>query len=188
MMTVGTRAAGFVSTTTRYTTSQTVSIPSGATTMTLELWGETGIGGASQPLYGFVGGGSGSGGYSRTSMNVSAHAGQTIVLTIGAGGTLTASKAVAGTLTGFTSMTAGYGTGGTSATHSADGAGGAAGAIGTGGTAANAAGNAGKGGALGGAGGAAVAGLNGSGNAGPNADASTSVNPALPGVCVLKFV
>jgi hypothetical protein len=96
-----------------FSVSGTETLRSGYTNVTIEIWGETGQGG-----YGDLsdsGGGGGSGGYSRITYTLAAlgGVGKTLVFTLGTGGTATASSVVAGTATGFTTMTAGAGGSGT---------------------------------------------------------------------------
>ncbi len=159
--------AGFTPVISTRTASGTETVPSGASTVIMEAWGETGSGGAGSGsgCTASGGGGGGSGGYSRTSFSVVTKGGLTWTVTIGSGATGTATSIVAGTMTGWATMTAGFGgSGGTGPLGTA----GAAGAIGTGGTQANTAGNAGATGLAGsgGTGGAGVVGVNGTGSAG----------------------
>jgi hypothetical protein len=74
-----------------YASSQTITIPTGATRAMVELWGATGgtagVGGSS---YNSTSGGTGAGGFLRKFLT-GLTAGNTIVLTVGAGGTAGAS-------------------------------------------------------------------------------------------------
>lgn len=146
-------------------------IPVGATTATIELWGQTGAGGlvvivAGEPS---TPGGGGSGSYVRTVMSVAGKGGKTFILSLGSGGSSSNSTITAGTVTGFSAMTAGGGfTGGN------QGGGGAGGNVQTGGTQANIAGNAGADGYTSGLGGAAVVGVYASGNRGGNGGTGTN--------------
>jgi len=120
-----------------------VTIPSGATGVTIEVWGAGGGGG-----YGYVGfiapgepeifagGGGGGGGYSKTVLSLSGDAGKTINYTVGSGGagatssTLdgsygTFSNVYSGTYT-ITTMTANPGGGGTYGSYPVQGPGGTA--------------------------------------------------------------
>lgn len=151
--------------------SSSETIPNGATTATIEVWGASGGGGAGggPACAGRGGGGGASGGYSKSVLNVSTANGQTLNFTVGAagstlGGSGTASAISSGSFS-LTAMTANGGTGG------------AAGAVGTGGTGGTAAGGntsnitgnngtSGGPGNPGGSGGAGHAGTNGTGTTG----------------------
>lgn len=144
-------------------------IPSGASTLTLEVWGASGGGGAGfgPSCGGSSGAGGGSGGYSRTVINVSAGNGQTISFNCGApgtggGGAGGTSTAATGTFA-ITTMTANGGGGG--APNGSGGIGGAGGTA-TGGNQANTSGNAGQNAGLSGTGGAGIVGVNGTGSPG----------------------
>lgn len=158
-----------------YTTGGSDTIPAGATTQVLELFGPCGGGGGGNGPGGNGGGGGGSGGYSKSSNNVLGHSFQTISFTLPAGGAAgsnssvtpggspSAASVVSGTFT-ITTMTANGGVGGATGVTSAGGAGGTA----SGGNVSNTTGNAGGAGTgvSGGAAGAALTGTNGNGNAG----------------------
>lgn len=151
----------------------TETIPSGASTVTIEVWGSGGGGGAGYGPScggGSLGAGAGSGGYSRTVVNVSAGNGQTILFSCGTpgaggptggttGGTSTAS-------TGTFSITTMSGTGGLGGSPNGSGGLGGTGGTGTGGNQANTSGNTGQNAGLSGTGGAGVVGVNGTGGAG----------------------
>jgi hypothetical protein len=134
-----------------------VAIPSGATGVTIEVWGAGGGGGygyvgfivPSEPDV-FAGGGGGGGGYSKTVLSLSGDAGKTINFTVGSGGagatasTLdgsfgTFSNVFSGTYT-LTTMTANPGGGGTYGESPTQGVGGTA----TGGNTTNTTGNGGE--------------------------------------------
>jgi hypothetical protein len=149
----------------------TETIPSGASTMTIEAWGSGAGGGVGAGTFcvPIRGGGGGGGGYCRTLVNVAAFGGQTLSLTVGPAGTATndgnPSTVSSGSFT-LTTMTANGGKKGVNAPPA--GAGGAGGTAG-GGTAANINGNAGGNGmpaGAGGLGGAGIVGINGTGNNG----------------------
>jgi hypothetical protein len=101
-------------------TSVTETIPNNVNTVTIEVWGG---GGASGGNNGSAtgGGGGGAGGYSRCTITVGAQNGKTFTYTVGAAGTTTAangnpggnSTVVAGTITGFNTITCNGGNGGT---------------------------------------------------------------------------
>jgi len=78
--------APFVAFTQTFTTSQSPAIPPGATTATMEGFGDTGAGGGGFSSGSGTGAGGGSGGYNKSSVPVSGHSGQTFTLTIGTGG------------------------------------------------------------------------------------------------------
>jgi hypothetical protein len=117
----------------------TETVPSGSTTAILEVWGggAGGTPGTGSGCSALPGNGGGAGGYSRTSFPVSTKNGKTWKYTTGVGGGAgangSAGSITAGTITGFTTMTANGG--------STTGAGGTA----SGGTQANTTGNAGSG-------------------------------------------
>ena len=144
-----------------YTTagSGTETIPTGATTCVIEVWGGVSGGGGGSLGNGSTGGGGGGGagpGYSRSSYTVSGDAGETMAYTVGAAGNYgsnvfsgTAGNGTAGgsssvssgtfAVTTMTATAGGFGTGGT---NSAAGTGGAA-STASGGNAVNTAGGAG---------------------------------------------
>lgn len=156
----------------------TETIPANVTTCVIEVFGASGGGGSRFNAGGgnfSGGGGAGSGGYSRTSVTVSGHSGQTMTYSVGAagapgaaGGTTTV---VAGTFS-LTTMTANTGAAGGNAPSGVAGGTGGAGGTASGGTAVNTSGNGGSagtnvaGGGLGGAGGTGVPGIYAGGNAG----------------------
>lgn len=165
-----------------YTTpgSATETIPSGFTTVVIEVWGAGGAGGDrfGDDSADAGGGGGGSGGYSRTSISVSGAGTQTMAYTVGTGGVAagaagTASSVSSGTFV-VTTITANGGAAGTSATSlSAPGSGGTGGTA-TGGTVINTGGNVGAngqsnaGGGAGGTGGTGIPGINSGGLPGGN--------------------
>lgn len=90
-------------------------IPTGATTMVIEIWGPGGYGGAGWEGYineftyeSDGGGGGGAGGYSRSSYNVSGQGGNTINFNVGSHVVNTGSQASSGTFT-ISTMSAGKG-------------------------------------------------------------------------------
>lgn len=144
--------------------SATETIPTGASSATIENWGGGGGGGGGWRtgsgcgLQISSGGGGGAGGYCRTSATVTGHSGQTIKYTVGgggaggaansgstapAGGTSTVTK-TGGTFSGtLTTMTAGGGGGGVGGNGDTPGAAGAGGSA-SGGAASNVTGHAGS--------------------------------------------
>jgi hypothetical protein len=148
-----------------YTSGTTVTetIPTGTTTVAIELWGPGGGGGAGSGVgcASSGGGGGGAGGYSRaTFTSMGGQVGHTYKYTIGAvgvggtgSGSAGASTIIAGTVTGFSTITANGGGNGGNSSPGTGGAGGTAtnansGAVnttGAAGTAGNSGGN-GKGG------------------------------------------
>lgn len=149
--------------------SFTETIPSGANTVLVEVWGGSGAGGAGtgSGCGALNGGGGASGGYSKASFSVIGHNIQTIAVTVGVAGVGAGvnggqSKIAAGSFTPPNLCTGNGGGGG--------GTGGGAGSAGTasGGTT-NTSGNPGGPGGVGSrTGGAAIAGTNGTGHAGGN--------------------
>lgn len=149
-------------------------IPTGFTTLTLEVWGGGGGGGGGTNTApnGVGGGGGGSGGYCRSSISVVGLGGDTVNFTVGAAGIPAGnggvSNATSGTLA-ITTMTANGGIAGVNAPPA--GAGGAGGTA-TGGTVVNTSGFGGNpgvnnaGGGAGGIGGFGVPGINDGGNPG----------------------
>lgn len=171
----------------------TETVPVGASSVTIEVWGAagggnhgSGIGCGVQP-----GPGGGSGGYCRTVVNVASANGQTISGLIGTGGITGGGAGGASTISSgsfsVTTMTGNGGAGGSS--------GGSAGTGGAGGTAAggnttNTSGNVGQnGGGAGGAGGAGIVGVNGTGgNGGSGGNGAASNGTAgANGRAVFKF-
>jgi len=169
----------------------TATIPTGASTLTIEIWGATGSGGRGSVRGGSQGGGGGSGGYARSVYTVAGNNGQTLSVVVGQGA-VSASTVTNATFTTAVAMTGPLGGNGGNSTFSADGTGGSAGAIGTGGTAANVAGNAGNdGGGYGsgtGLGGAGVVGLYGTGVAGPNGGLTPAGVPGRDGLVIFNYV
>ena len=153
----------------------TETIPSGYTTLTLEIWGATGKGGLSFSSGGNFsgGGGSASGSYAKSVISVAGQGGKTINWTCGAaGGTQGGSTIItSGTLT-LTTMTAPGGKqGGNAPSLAVAGTGGAPGGTATGGTAVNLNGNTGGNGTNsigGGTPGAGAPGIPGVNYGGPN--------------------
>lgn len=162
----------------------TDTVPVGATTAVIEVWGAAGGGGLQQTAPNNGGGGGGSGGYARTSLSVAGHSGQTLNITIGNPGSAT--TVASGTLT-VASMSAPSGVVG--ADGSAGSAGGAAGATGTGGTVTNSVGIAGgpgdRGDFSGGTGALAVTGVNGTGP--PGGHGGITQTSGVPGKVVIKY-
>lgn len=163
--------------------SFTETVPAGFNTLTIEVWGASGGGGA-RFISGMLiagGGGASSGSYARTTITVTGLSGDTILYTVGAagigvgatGGLSSVSSGGGSPLPGLATITAPGGLGGASATAAnAPGAGGAAPANATGGTVVNTPGNAGSagqsnaGGQAGGIGGFGIPGIFDGGNAG----------------------
>lgn len=160
--------------------SGTETIPTGASSMTVEIWGGSGQGGV---FTGGIGSGGGSGGYSRTVTSVSGDGGETMSYVVGAAGAPGSgalSEVVAGSFA-ITTMIAG---GGTEAAGLTPGTGGSA----TGGNAVNTSGNDGQaGGSSGGAGGAGIVGINGTGNPGGNGVSFIPVRPGGAGLIIFKY-
>lgn len=157
----------------------TETIPYGATTVVIELWGSSGDSGRGnadrETGTEIFGGGGGSGAYCRSQYNIVGKGGQTFSITIQANGSTTSSTILAGTVTGFTGMVS---PGGSNALGSFGGSGGA---LASGGNQTNSIGRPGyDGGASGGAGGSAVAGLYSSGF--PGANGLLAVRPGGPAV------
>lgn len=157
----------------------TETVPYGASTLVVELWGSSGDSGrgnidriTGSEIYG---GGGGSGSYCRSQYNVTGKGGQTFSVTLQANGSTTSSTILSGTITGFTSMIA---PGGTNASGPFGGAGGT---IASGGNQTNNSGNnGGDGGDFGGAGGLPVAGIYSSGF--PGATGLLNIRPGGPAV------
>lgn len=172
-------------------------VPSGASTLTIEVWGGTGGGGrgAGSGCVTHGGGGGGGGGYSLTIINVASANGQTLNYAVGAGGSAggggagSASSVTPGTFA-ITAITGNGGSGGSNATGTAGGAGGPGGTA-TGGNTTNTTGNSGSNGdPLGGAGGTPIAGINGSGTSGGRGG-NNAAGPGVvgnPGVIVFHYV
>lgn len=141
--------------------SYTETIPFGAATAVIEVWGASGAGGG-VTLAGQDGSGGGSGGYSRSSVSVIGHATQTLGITVGAGGAGSSGTGGSGSTTsaasGTFSITTLSGTGGTGGAVNSGPVG--TGGSGSGGNAANTSGNSGT---TVGTGGAGVVGVNGTG-------------------------
>lgn len=164
-----------------YTTPTTAfeTIPSGVTTLVVEVFGPGGGGGGGFNAGGLQsgGGGGGGGGYSRTSITVAGLGGETIQYTVAVGGNPSnpggTSSVSSGTFS-IATMTANSGAGGGNAPNGVTGGASGAGGTATGGTASNMTGNPGAaglnnaGGGTGGAGGAGVSGINFGGFAGGN--------------------
>jgi hypothetical protein len=166
----------------------TENIPAGYTTLTCEVWGGTGHGGASFFSGGNFsgGGGSGSGGYSRTVISVSGAGGQTINWTNGAAGGATGGTSIvsSGTFTIPTMTANGSVAGGAAPGLGAGGTGGAGGTA-SGGNQVNTTGNTGgngvnnAGGGAPGVGGAGIPGINYGGANGTGG--GTGTLPGSPG-------
>ncbi len=180
-----------------YTTpgSHTETIPTGATTMVVEVWGGGASGGVGEVYSGVpaLGGGGGAGGYSRSSYNVSGSNGKTISLTVGSAGASVSGIGAVGNAGSSSTVSSGSysistmtGSGGSAGTNIGGGSGGTA----SGGTQANTSGGAGAPGSHAGgngAGGTAVSGNNGSAY-GAGGSGGTSPNPsASGGVGAVKF-
>ena len=163
-------------------------IPDGATTMLIEVWGNSGDGGAAYPAYHTYGGGGGSGGYARSSFDVSSANGQTVNISITAANALSNTTVTSGTF-GMTEMVGPYGEPGSNATSSSGGTGGFAGQIGTGGNVTNSAGNPGTDATASGAGvgGAGIVGINGTGSNGGPGSITTALIPGGPGLVIIQY-
>lgn len=176
-----------------FTSSGTETIPSGKSTLVAELWGPTGYGGLSASPGNTQGGGGGSAGYCRTVLDISALGGKTFTVTITGSGTTTASTIAAGTVTGFTTMSAPGGGNGASSSATVGGGGGSAGATASGGNVANTQGFPGAPGfgtvtgGSDGSGGSAVPGVNASGPAGAHGSVTSSTVPGSNGLAVFYY-
>lgn len=176
-------------------------IPVGFNTLTLELWGGSGGGGArfiSGPIIA-GGGGGGSGGYCRSSIVVTGFGGSTINFTVGVAGVAAGisggnSTVTSGTFVIASPPVAGGGTTGANATAgNAPGAGGGGGTA-AGGTATNTPGNSGtaginnSGGGEGGTGAFGIPGINGGGNAGGNGAGIVLIGlQGGPGIIIFSY-
>jgi hypothetical protein len=151
----------------------TFAIPTGATTMTVEIWGGSGGGGIGD---GFTtpGAGGGSGGYSKTIATVTGHGTQTMNYTVG--GVSGTSSVSTGTFT-IATMTA---SGGTAAVGTTPGSGGTA----SGGTSTNTSGNAGQVLSTGGAG---IVGIYATGASGGFGVINPPANPGANGTVLFHF-
>lgn len=170
-------------------------VPTGFTTLTLEVWGAGGGGGGGTNTgpNGVGGGGGGSGGYARSSITVTGLGGDTVNFTVAAAGVPAGnggtSSASSGTLT-FATMTATGGIAGVSAPPA--GAGGAGGTA-TGGTIVNTPGGSGNAGQSnpagggGGIGGFGIPGINGGGNPGGGGGSIGHLAGFAGGVGVVVF-
>lgn len=181
--TLGYLADPFTPVTSPYTTngSFTETIPTGATTVVIEVFGASGDGGggAGSGCTAKTGGGGGSGAYSKTTFSVASLNGKTFDLVVANRNTASNTTVSAGAtngVTGFTQMIAPYGGNGVTA-GAGNGAGGAAATTATGGTDTNSVGTAGLGGGNAcspGQGAAGTAGTNGSGGPGGNGGTGTA--------------
>lgn len=171
-------------------------VPVGATTMTVEVFGGSGAGGfgTGSGCVTHAAGGGGSGGYCKTTINVASFNGQTMNYTVGTtgvypGGFAGASLVTSGTLT-IASMTANGGDGG--ASGPSGGAGGPGGTA-SGGNVTNTPGNVGHPGGLnviGGNGGAGIVGINATGPVGGKGGSTAVATgfPGGPGIVVFSYV
>jgi hypothetical protein len=183
-----------------YTTSGTETVPTGYTTLTLEVWGASGGGGSGAGNIGTNpngGGGGGSGGYARSTISVVGLGGATVAFTCGTGGAL----ATAGTVSSTGAVTGGItvpvitcngGAGGGNASLGVGGSGGAGGTA-SGGTTVNTSGNSGAAGlnaAAGGgagAGGFGISGINGGVNKGGNGGVASGFSGTVGGAGIVIF-
>lgn len=155
---------GFNPTTSSYTTAGTFteSIPSGATTMEIEVNGASAGGGAGSGTGcgAHGGGGGGAGGYSKTILNVASANGQTISVTVGAAGSSAGAGGASIVSSGSFALTTMTGNGGSPGVTGGLGTGGAGGTASGGNTTNTTGASGGTGGAgnPGGAGGAGHAG------------------------------
>lgn len=174
-------------------------IPGGFTTLTIEVWGAGGGGGARFANFCMVsgGGGGGSGGYSRTVIPVTGAGGQTMNYVVGAGASGSnnpggLSSVSSGTFT-VTTLTANGGAGGTAATSLTVAGTGGAGGSATGGTVINTSGNIGNagqtnaGGGGGGSGGAGIPGIFYGGNPGGNGRGINAATAGGNGIVVFNY-
>lgn len=174
------------------TVAGTETIVTGATTLVIEVWGaggggSKGIGIGCATNYG---GGGGSGGYSRTSISVSGHSGQTLAYSVGPYG-IGGSGATAATAGGNSTVSSGTfsvttlnGNGGGAGTTSAAGAAGTA----SGGTVANTSGAAGQAPYNAGSGGNPVTGIGGMFYGGGGQAGQAAVNAGANGsAAAIKF-
>lgn len=162
----------------------TVTIPAGRTQMILELFPDSGLGGHGDGS--LKGGGGGTGGYAKSVYNVSAAAGQTIVVTVQAGNsTPTASSISSGTF----SMTTMSGVGGNPGNVGGNALPGTGAAATSGGNQINVGGNDG-GSAVGNSrAGQSIRGIYGNGFPGGAGSISPSVNnPGLPAIAYVTFL
>ena len=175
-------AGSFLPTTFTYNTAGAAlqTIPTGATTMTVECWGSSAGGGVNG---GSLGGGGGSGGYAKTIISVSGDGGQNINYSVGAAGgpglTGGNSTVSAGTFA-ISTMTCNAGGAGVGNTH---GSGGSS----SGGVTTNTSGNPGADGSSGGMGGAGIVGTYATGS---NGGQGAPLPPGLaggPGIVAFHF-
>lgn len=161
-------AVPFIPVTSSYNSngSFTETIPIGASSCVVEVFGASGAGGAGigAGCAASGGGGGGSGGLSRRTVDVTLGGNKTIAVVVGNGGVATGANGTNSTISSgtfaVTTQTGGFGNGGST------GGGGGAGGTASGGTT-NATGNTGGPGAGGSrAGGVGLTGINGSGNSG----------------------
>lgn len=188
-----------------YTTSGTETVPSGYTTLTIEVWGGSGGGGngfGTIPTSNAGGGGGGSGGYARSSIPVTGLGGATVAFTVGAAGTTGSGNGGAGGTSSTGATTGGItvptitctgGVGGFQAVNiTGPGSGGGAGS-GSGGTVVNTPGNVGSagfsnaGGGTGGAGAFGISGINGGGNKGGTGSPSSFPAGTAGGTGIIIF-
>lgn len=178
--------------------SFTETIPTGYTTLTLEVWGGSGGGGTgvNSGLNGSGGGGGGSSGYVRSQIAVTGLGGSTLNFTVGAAGAAGVnggnSTASSGTLVIATMTASGGVKGGNAVSQVTAGAGGAGGAA-TGGVTVNTPGNSGSaginsaGGGGGGGGGFGIPGINGGGNRGGGGGATALGTAGGVGICIFSY-
>lgn len=202
LLAVGGSTPGVTHTYTTPTGGAVETIPAGFTTLTIEVWGAGGGGGA-RFLSGCAvsgGGGAGSGGYSRTVIPVTGAGGQTMNYVVGAGGIPTGatgntgglSSVSSGTFT-VTTLTGNGGVGGGAAPNLTVGGTAGAGGTSTGGTVVNTSGNIGStgqnnaGGGQGGAGGTGVPGISNGGNPGGNGISFRGQTTGGNGIVVFNY-
>lgn len=186
---------GFNAKNVTYTTAGTFTetIPAGATTLDIEVWGPAGFGGHGNLTGATQGGGGGSGGYSHSQYNVAVSNGLTFTVVIAAAASVGSSSVVNGTFGTAVNMTGPAGGNGGIGTVSADGGGGVAGVTGTGGGISNSAGGAGNGGAsrgqFGGFGSGGVIGVFGTGPKAGNGNFNGTTNtPGKDGQVLFHYV
>jgi hypothetical protein len=168
----------------------TITIPAGATTAFIEVWGASGGGGAGSGSGGSIedGGGGASGAYCATSISVAGHSGLNFTANVGTLGAVgvagTASNVATGSLA-ITTMNSGGGNHGGNSSIGTPGSGGGAGTA-SGGSVSNTNGNNGASGITT-AGGAGVAGTNGTGaNGGQGGAGAAQINRSAGGNGLIK--
>lgn len=155
-------------------------IPTGFTTMTVEIWG--GTGGGSDATPGVPGGGGASGAYSKTTISVSGLGGQNINYTVGNQGGPAGNGAASIVSSGTFAITTMTANGGNGATGNTGGTGNSA----TGGTVTNTSGNSGTNGPVG-TGGAGIVGTYATGYNGSPGFAGVPGTSGSPGIVLFHY-